>query len=929
MSVEEVRAVYQQTLVKDDVWYPLAWSWWTQWCTHTGFAATDNPFGEKEGPKGGPDPGPIDNDELRAEGKTGERGELHPVLEEGRHFLWVNEKVYKLLEAKYKGGPAFPRKVIARGLMQSTSIEMYPWFCSLAVASPSGPKDAHNLVMSKLSTLEDMVHQLPEEERPEKGAEMRFWSWEKKPAAPEGDAAKEGEVGEGEKPEEANPAETSGEIDWLLRFDKTSMGVKLEDLGMLPAHPQFLLDIKTADGTWSRNAGPKKDWRDFAVGDVIDAIDTANHWYESTIRDVKPDKILVHYEGWDPKWDAWILRDSPNLAPKNTHTTGPYQTSSSRSSGYLYGGGGSEKGVPVERGAVGLRNLGNTCFMNSTLQCLSNTPGLTDFFVDNKHKAQVNRENPLGWQGRVALEYGNLLQEIWGGSYSTVSPSKFKQVMGEIQPRFSGYQQHDSSELLSFLLDGLHEDLNRVKKKPPTDSVDSNGRPDRVVARESWHRHLLRNQSVIVDMMQGQLKSEVKCPECPKRSLTFDPFMFLSVPLPEAESVIQDIKFIPAPGCRDPPRVVKVKLPKRASALQLKQQLGKDLGINPAELLVAEIWRHKVHARLPDSQTFNSNGTEDLYVYHLPELGGEEKDKYFYINLQTHHMINDNKFRIFNTFPLVVPLEKELLNEYPQHLLRAALRKVMGPYLVDGWKDGEDDCETYLLDMMDGRASKCYDEIELSKEDDKKLNLTGKILYKMQPDDFSIGLFFKTGKKERYIEYELRASSTLTETTQIKLGDCLASFAKTETLPESEAWYCSDCKKHQTADKQMTLWSLPDILILHLKRFSYDRIGREKITTYVDFPMQGLDMGPWLVNPEEKENAIYDLFAVSNHFGNLGGGHYTAYAQNLVNQKWYNLDDSSVTEVEPESVKTSAAYVLFYRRRKPLKPIHKPEDFES
>jgi hypothetical protein len=45
-------------------------------------------------------------------------------------------------------------------------------------------------------------------------------------------------------------------------------------------------------------------------------------------------------------------------------------------------------------------------------------------------------------------------------------------VIGEFQPRFSGYAQHDSSELLSFLLDGLHEDLNIVKKKPPTSNVD-------------------------------------------------------------------------------------------------------------------------------------------------------------------------------------------------------------------------------------------------------------------------------------------------------------------------------------------------------------------------------------------------------------------------------------------------------------------------
>src|SRR4051812_6429230 len=74
----------------------------------------------------------------------------------------------------------------------------------------------------------------------------------------------------------------------------------------------------------------------------------------------------------------------------------------------------------------------------------------------------------------------------------------------------------------------------------------------------------------------------------------------------------------------------------------------------------------------------------------------------------------------------------------------------------------------------------------------------------------------------------------------MQLTQCLRAFTKQETLSENDPWYCSDCKKHQCATKKFDLWKLPNILIIHLKRFSYTRIMREKITAFVDFPIEGL-----------------------------------------------------------------------------------------
>ncbi len=101
---------------------------------------------------------------------------------------------------------------------------------------------------------------------------------------------------------------------------------------------------------------------------------------------------------------------------------------------------------------------------------------------------------------------------------------------------FSGYEQHDSQEFLLFILDTLHEDLNRVVNKPLTAGVENEGRPDHVVAKESWITYLRRNQSKINDLMGGQYRSEVKCPDCNNISVTFDPFLIFAVPIPSCEA---------------------------------------------------------------------------------------------------------------------------------------------------------------------------------------------------------------------------------------------------------------------------------------------------------------------------------------------------------------------------------------------------------
>lgn len=160
--------------------------------------------------------------------------------------------------------------------------------------------------------------------------------------------------------------------------------------------------------------------------------------------------------------------------------------------------------------------------------------------------------------GAIANAYGALLRRIWdtASSMTSYSPREFKSVLQRFAPQFAGYQQHDSQELVAFLLDGLHEDLNRILKKPYVEKPDWEGGGDKelvALAQESWDGYMKRNDSVIVDLFQGQYQSTLVCPECKKVSLTkqwyysgltillgFDYFRPLHVPhfaTPDSEEV--------------------------------------------------------------------------------------------------------------------------------------------------------------------------------------------------------------------------------------------------------------------------------------------------------------------------------------------------------------------------------------------------------
>ncbi|KAL8017201.1 putative peptidase C19, ubiquitin-specific peptidase, DUSP domain, Chromo-like domain superfamily [Plasmopara halstedii] len=756
-------------------------------------------------------------------------------------------------------------------------------------------------------------------------------------------------------------------------------------------------------------------------GQLIDAMDTDNKWYESRIVDLKANHVKVHYRGWTSKWDEWIDRLSSRLAPLHTKVqnwrdfqiddkilvgsevkekpfpewriarvidvekeltnslriqlevdgmkvwmdaqdemlcpvgthkavnsskfmTSNVQSHSLVSSYSRYGRDEIGRGRPAVAGVVGLVNLGNTCFMNSMLQCLINTAPLREYFLRKDPTSghpfftkEINRDNPLGMSGMMAVEFASLLRKMWSNEFRVVTPTKLKSVIGQYAPQFAGYQQQDSQELMNFLLDGLHEDLNRVKSKPYTEPVERNGRTDSEVAREEWHQFLRRNDSVIVENFMGQLRSHVTCSNanCGNESITFDPYMNLSVPIPSNETVRVQVQLFWANG--DIPTQYALCLPKEGcSILTAKEKLSELSKVPMERIYFVEVWRHRIVRPYADKMSIERVRDHILHAYELEkpvtkysfssstirphteaqrletlELQDETKKEFELVELlhqapvaspvdgrtidERYDTFEDNNYKQrrvevkwFN-LPLLVSIQRKSTKAQVHDKVWQVVHRLVATEASDlsenqvGCK--KDQQVPYRLHVTEASDRMTYMS-DLSS-DSEPWNVFRKRPFSLTLEWNRYGYqrgYDETSAKRIEPHESMKHLTISTETDPLTLFDCLSKFTEREQLGEADTWYCPKCKTHVRAFKKFDLYSLPKVLIFHLKRFRYAQnsfyMHRDKISSLVDFPTESLDLSAFVIGPGKDSKPLYDLYAVSEHVGGLGGGHYTAVAKN-------------------------------------------------
>ena len=230
----------------------------------------------------------------------------------------------------------------------------------------------------------------------------------------------------------------------------------------------------------------------------------------------------------------------------------------------------------------------------------------------------MNTQNPLGMNGRIANSYAEMTSSLWNGMEyrpTSYAPRDFKMIIGERNSTFTGYGQQDSHELLQCLLDGLHEDLNRITKKPYVEDPEIGEMTHDKFAEISWLAYLKRNNSIIVDLFQAQLKNRTECKVCGYESIKFDPYMYLQLPIPEPRNVDLNIILIPRQGR---PAKFTLNIHRHSNIGQLKIEASKIFNFcaesreDTTYTFCFELWHDKIHVVFNDKTPISNIQKGDL-----------------------------------------------------------------------------------------------------------------------------------------------------------------------------------------------------------------------------------------------------------------------------------------------------------------------------
>ena len=734
----------------------------------------------------------------------------------------------------------------------------------------------------------------------------------------------------------ANDNENSSPYDWI------------EDNPKSPESPEVLNNLSDPQENKTEDTEKIPSFSDFRICDYYTKNNPKPLEDKETMGDaniIDTNDLILDYKKDDNTWYSDDLQTSNSMINYHTSITSYNDPYYNRYSGYS--SYNQNYGTPLGPGKVGFQNLGNTCFFNSGVQCLMHSKPLVKALLDPSWENDINETNPLGMHGKLVRAFQSLLKEMWNPEYRVLSPSELKQVVGEFATQFSGWGQQDSHELITFMLDGIHEDLNRCRTKPLVDTVIGDGTNDETTAETAWENHKKRNDSIIVDHFHGQLRSVLQCPSCHKTTVVFDPYMTLSLPISKPNAKELSVIFIPS-DFMQPWQGLNIIVPPMPTDEQCSKAISKALN---KEVNV-------VMASLSSYGRKISWGIEESSSYYKPKILAFELNNddnivnvlcCFNIKLTNQYYQSYANYESVGT-PFLLPIPKDIVTtedkaqfmafEAKDELINTQTEKIeeiTKEYfgnIIWNPPNAPQPSEAMLQKIHliasndEGKVPEGHDfGIEISSDyyyskspliispTNEKLTKNTIMFYisdeKLKPES---GFSYPSLVRH---EIELEASNSDSDNEQsVTLMKCFDYFSTEEVLDEDNQWFCPHCRQFVCAKKKMDLWSTPQCLVIHLKRFSQGRYTSQKDERLVDFPDE-IDIGQYITGPKTLSTK-YRLYAVDEHMGGMGGGHYTAHCivtdLNSNKGEWYSFNDSSCSSANSSEAHSSSAYVLFYQR---------------
>jgi len=611
------------------------------------------------------------------------------------------------------------------------------------------------------------------------------------------------------------------------------------------------------------------------------------------------------------------------------------------------------------KGLASLFNLGNTCYINCSIQCLSHTKDLTKYILNNYYQNEINLKNSLGSNGALLKAYSDLINLIWMSNLRKINPYLFRLTFCQSTQQFMNNNQQDAMEFISILLNYLHEDLNRVTHKPYIKITEQKTiENDDQASQRFLDCNLQRDDSIIFDLFNGQFKNIIKCINCQNIKKTYEPFINISLPIPIQHN-FYIIKFFTHLNCK----YITININSETTLFDLI-----NIAINYLDKEIYDSWKNikadnsyknlllfnsielaklnknkiinEIYSKIENNVQINDNYGKKL----LSIMESEEEIVLFQKNIildnnirniYVYPIITDEKNidKIhFLSYPVVLSVNVKMTLDNLEKLIFESFKHIID---TNKLKNGN-----YIIDLNILHSSKNlnkgffgiikeYQTCSFCNEsyDSKKYC---PLYLSLSKSDTILKLFQYSNKSEPLVllarsnfynkNKKVYPYDNFEEINMINkyknIYDSFNSFGSFEDLGGDSLWLCSKCHQRARISKAIRIFKPPYYLIIQLKRFKkksdnlFSILEGDKNKTFVSFPIKNLSLSNYIDGPE-KLNAIYNLYAVINHKSMIGFNHFTAFCRN--NNRWFEFNDSKINEIS--NIITEDAYILFYVKK--------------